>query len=228
MIADREISAQSSGFSEDQTPQQRDFRNPFGGNGDERPQPYRSSAMGSGFIIDAEGFIVTNNHVIELGEKISIKLPDGREFVTKLIGADAATDVAVLRNGAPRAITATIAARERGLALSSRPVPESPLATGSTLNLRLSALTPEMRDRFHIRDAVRGVLVIAVDSDSDAAQKRVSEGDVILSVENVPVHALVDVVAKVKDAKNARRESVLLLMAGQQGQRLVALELGKR
>ena len=43
------------------------------------------------------GYIVTNNHVIESGVKISVKLPDGRDFQAKLVGADTATDVALLK-----------------------------------------------------------------------------------------------------------------------------------
>src|SRR5688572_12329732 len=61
------------------------------------PQMFRSQAMGSGFIIDATGYIVTNNHVIDGANKISAKLPNGREFTAKLVGADEATDVALLK-----------------------------------------------------------------------------------------------------------------------------------
>ena len=53
--------------------------------------------MGSGFIIDKSGYIVTNNHVVDDGKKITVKLPDGREFDAKLIGTDAATDIALLK-----------------------------------------------------------------------------------------------------------------------------------
>src|SRR5262245_3870468 len=69
-----------------------------GGGGRGRgPQMFRSQAMGSGFIIDASGFIVTNNHVVDGANKISAKLPNGREFTAKLVGADEATDVALLK-----------------------------------------------------------------------------------------------------------------------------------
>ncbi len=67
------------------------------GGGNRGPQNFRSQAMGSGFIIDATGYIVTNNHVIEGAQKISAKLPNGREFTAKLVGADEATDVALLK-----------------------------------------------------------------------------------------------------------------------------------
>ena len=60
-------------------------------------QPHKAISAGSGFIIDKAGFIVTNNHVVEDGKKITVKLPDGRSFTAKLIGNDAATDIALLK-----------------------------------------------------------------------------------------------------------------------------------
>jgi serine protease Do len=77
----------------------RDFFNQFGqgqGRG-AQPQPHRAVAAGSGFIIDKSGYIVTNNHVIDNATKITVTLPDKRKFTAKLIGTDAATDVALLK-----------------------------------------------------------------------------------------------------------------------------------
>src|SRR4030095_4637432 len=71
-----------------------------GGQGQGRnrgPQMFRSQAMGSGFIIDPAGYIVMNNHVVDGANKISAKLPNGREFTAKLVGSDEATDVALLK-----------------------------------------------------------------------------------------------------------------------------------
>ena len=68
-----------------------------GGGGGNRGQMFRSQAMGSGFIIDPTGYIVTNNHVIDGANKISAKMPNGREFTAKLVGTDEATDVALLK-----------------------------------------------------------------------------------------------------------------------------------
>lgn len=67
------------------------------GQGAPTPAPRKAMSMGSGFIIDKDGLIVTNNHVVGNGGKIKVKLPDGRSFDAKLIGADAATDVALLK-----------------------------------------------------------------------------------------------------------------------------------
>ncbi|MEO8530360.1 MAG: Do family serine endopeptidase, partial [Deltaproteobacteria bacterium] len=54
-------------------------------------------ALGSGFIIDASGLIVTNNHVIENASEIKVTLDDGREFAAELVGHDSRTDIAVLK-----------------------------------------------------------------------------------------------------------------------------------
>lgn len=55
-----------------------------------------SRSLGSGFLINAEGLVVTNNHVIEKAERIRVKLHDGREPLARVVGRDASTDVALL------------------------------------------------------------------------------------------------------------------------------------
>lgn len=57
----------------------------------------RVSSLGSGFIIDPEGYIVTNNHVIEQADEIDINLSDGTILAARLIGRDAETDLALLK-----------------------------------------------------------------------------------------------------------------------------------
>jgi serine protease Do len=75
----------------------RDFFNQF--NNGQRPQaqPHRALSAGSGFIIDKAGYVVTNNHVVDASKKITITLPDKREFIAKLVGTDPVTDVALLK-----------------------------------------------------------------------------------------------------------------------------------
>ncbi|HEV7416992.1 MAG TPA: Do family serine endopeptidase, partial [Tianweitania sediminis] len=59
--------------------------------------PLRPAAQGSGFFISEDGFLVTNNHVVEGGEGFSVRMDDGTELDAKLIGTDPRTDLAVLK-----------------------------------------------------------------------------------------------------------------------------------
>jgi serine protease Do len=62
-----------------------------------RPEPRTVNSQGSGFVIDASGIIVTNNHVIEQSEDISVVFTDGTTLKAELVGRDPKTDIAVLR-----------------------------------------------------------------------------------------------------------------------------------
>ena len=61
------------------------------------PQERQSAALGSGFIIDEEGILVTNNHVIEGAEDIVVQVNGEKKFKAKVIGADPLSDIAVLK-----------------------------------------------------------------------------------------------------------------------------------
>ena len=61
------------------------------------PQERKSSALGSGFIIDEKGIVVTNNHVIQGAEDIIVRVNGDQEFKAKVIGADPLSDIAVLQ-----------------------------------------------------------------------------------------------------------------------------------
>ena len=73
----------------------RDFGGPRGPDG--APGPRRSNALGSGFVISEDGFIVTNNHVIEGADEIEVEFFSGQRLEAKLIGTDPKTDVALLK-----------------------------------------------------------------------------------------------------------------------------------
>ncbi len=60
------------------------------------PQKRKASALGSGFIIDAKGIVVTNNHVIQGAEDILVRVDGDKEYKAKVIGADPLSDIAVL------------------------------------------------------------------------------------------------------------------------------------
>jgi serine protease Do len=97
-----------------------EFSSPFGG-GEEDPfndfwrrffggpmprGPQRQRSLGSGFVIDADGSILTNNHVVENASKIVVKLSDDLEYEAKVIGRDPKTDIAVIKIDAKGALVA--------------------------------------------------------------------------------------------------------------------------
>ncbi len=81
---------------------------PFGGNdpfeeffkrffGDNYQQEFRRRGLGSGFIISEDGYIVTNNHVVDKADNIEVILKDGKRYKAKIIGKDRKTDLALLK-----------------------------------------------------------------------------------------------------------------------------------
>jgi serine protease Do len=85
----------------------RDFFKQFRGPGQQgQPMPEQRSprgmAMGSGFIITADGYVVTNNHVVKDADQVSIKMTDGTEYPAKVIGTDPKTDLALVKIDAGR------------------------------------------------------------------------------------------------------------------------------
>jgi serine protease Do len=79
-----------------------DFFGKFFGNG--RNREFRQRSLGSGFIIDKEGYILTNNHVVEKASSISVKLSNDREYTARVIGRDAKTDIALIKINAKNSL----------------------------------------------------------------------------------------------------------------------------
>jgi len=76
------------------------FRRFFGEEPPERvvpPEKYKTSSLGSGFVVREDGYILTNNHVVSGADKIWVKHSDGSEYRAKLLGQDRETDLAVLK-----------------------------------------------------------------------------------------------------------------------------------
>jgi serine protease Do len=73
----------------------RDFFGPYFGN--PTPGPQRQSGLGTGFIIDPDGYIVTNNHVVDGADKIKVVLQDERKFDATVVGRDPQTDLALIK-----------------------------------------------------------------------------------------------------------------------------------
>jgi serine protease Do len=90
------------------------FQTPFGPNDPFRdfferffrhqmPRKFKQKSLGSGFIIDKEGYILTNNHVVEQTEEIMVTLHDDREYKAEIIGRDPKTDLALIKIDADNA-----------------------------------------------------------------------------------------------------------------------------
>jgi len=96
-------------------------------------RPVTQEGAGSGWVLDDEGHIVTNNHVIEGAKNITATLDDGRAFPVRVVGTDALTDLAVLRADAESLVSANI-----GDSSQAR-VGEWVLAVGNPLGLGITA-----------------------------------------------------------------------------------------
>ncbi|MBI1391793.1 MAG: Do family serine endopeptidase [Alphaproteobacteria bacterium] len=106
ILVEREVE-RPTGFDPFQEFFQFRFGDPFeggrGGPGDNNEAPtQRMSAQGSGFFVDGDGHIVTNNHVVEEADAIRVRLANGDELDATLVGTDPLTDLAVVKVEPPR------------------------------------------------------------------------------------------------------------------------------
>jgi serine protease Do len=74
-----------------------EFFRRFVPRGPQGPREFESSSLGSGFVVSTDGYILTNAHVVDSADEITVKFNDKREFKAKVIGADRRTDVAVIK-----------------------------------------------------------------------------------------------------------------------------------
>ena len=99
-------------------------------------------------------------------------------------------------------------------------------STQKALGLDLANLSKDLRGRYKIKDSVKGVLVTGVDAASDAAEKRLSAGDVIVEVAQEAVANAADIKKRVDQLKKDGKKSVLLLVSNADGElRFVALSV---
>ena len=96
----RTVEVQSDPFEDFFGPFGGFFGNPNGGNGGSRQQKIQTpkrEATGSGVIISSDGYIVTNNHVIDGADELTVTLNDNREYSARIIGSDKNTDLALIK-----------------------------------------------------------------------------------------------------------------------------------
>ena len=136
----------------------------------------------------------------------------------------------VLRKGKEETLQVMVAkldeTREKGGDISRGKEPED-RAGEQVIGMYLDPLTPELRSQFHIAKSVEGLLVRGVKGDSEAAERGVQRGDVILKVNNTETRKVADLTAAVKDAQAQGRKSILFLMQRGDDTIFLALPLGK-
>ena len=139
-------------------------------------------------------------------------------------------EVVIIRKGEEQSRRVTLGRLEdsekpQPAAVKSAPEPEK-LVTQKALGLDLANLSKDLRSRYKIRDSVKGVIITSVDNASDAAEKRLSAGDVIVEVAQEAVSNAADIKKRVEQLKKDGKKSVLLLVSNAEGElRFVALSL---
>ncbi len=100
-VVERPTRAPTRGFQQDEEDPLNDFFRRFGipvpRGGAPRGQAQPVRGMGSGFVVSADGYILTNAHVVADASEVTVKLTDRREFPAKVVGVDKRTDVAVIK-----------------------------------------------------------------------------------------------------------------------------------
>ena len=142
-----------------------------------------------------------------------------------------AVDVVVLRDGKEQTTRVTVerldeSEKQADAGSKPAPTPAPPERVSKVLGLELAPLSDTLRQRFRIKDSVKGVVVTAVERGSPAADKGIQAGQVIVDVERQPVSTPGDVQRRIEDVRKAGRRSVLLMVAGPNGDgRFVAISL---
>src|ERR1700729_2568711 len=139
-------------------------------------------------------------------------------------------DVVIIRKGAEQNLKVTLGRLDDGdkaapAAAKTQEPAEKPV-TQKALGLDLATLSKDLRSRYKIKDSVKGVLITGVDGTSDAAEKRLSAGDVIVEVAQEAVSNAADVKKRIDQLKKDGKKSILLLVSNADGElRFVALSV---
>ena len=157
-------------------------------------------------------------------------LEDSRDLVRRVGSsvAGSSDEFTVQRQGQTKTIKVQIGARPDDKVASIEPATPSAMpATASAMGLGLTAVTPDARKTYNLGEAVSGVVITKVDPSSDAADKGLQPGDVVMKVGSKVVHTPQDVKDGVAEAQKGGHKSVLLLVASQGASRYVPVDIGQ-
>jgi serine protease Do len=158
-----------------------------------------------------------------------IKEPKDLSRVVADTAVNKTVDVVIIRKGKEETKQVTLGRLDDGdkpvqASVKTQPDAAEKPATQKALGLDLTGLSKDLRSRYKIKDSVKGVVITNVDTGSDAAEKRLSAGDVIVEVAQEAVTNAADVKKRVDQLKKDGKKSVLLLVSNADGElRFVAL-----
>jgi serine protease Do len=160
-----------------------------------------------------------------------IKDPKDLSRVVADTAVDKEVDVVIIRKGSEETRKVKIGRlddtdKAKEAAAKTKDEPTEKPVTQKALGLDLATLSKDLRTKYKIKDSVKGVIITGVDGTSDAAEKRLSAGDVIVEVAQEAVSNAADVKKRVEAVKKDGKKSVLLLVANGEGElRFVALSV---
>jgi serine protease Do len=139
-------------------------------------------------------------------------------------------EIVIIRKGAEETHKVTLGRLEDSdkvqVAAKTKEEPVDKPVTQKALGLDLATLSKDLRTRYKIKDSVKGVVITGVDGTSDAAEKRLSAGDVIVEVAQEAVSNVADIKKRIEQLKKDGKKSVLLLVSNADGElRFVALSV---
>src|SRR6267154_1363303 len=168
--------------------------------------------------------------VIKFDDK-DIKEPKDLSRVVADTAVGKEVDVVIIRKGQEETHKVTLGRLEDGdkavqASVKSQAEPVEKPVTQKALGLDLASLSKDLRTRYKIKDSVKGVIITSVDGTSDAAEKRLSAGEVIVEVAQEAVSNAADVKKRVDQLKKDGKKSILLLVSNADGElRFVALSV---
>jgi serine protease Do len=161
---------------------------------------------------------------------VDIKEPKDLSRVVADTAVGKEVDVVIIRKGAEETRKVTLGRLDDGdkavPAAAKTQEPADKPVTQKALGLDLATLSKDLRSRYKVKDSVKGVIITNVDSASDAADKRLSPGEVIVEVAQEAVSNAADVKKRIEQLKKDGKKSVLLLVSNAEGElRFVALSV---
>ncbi|HTB79969.1 MAG TPA: Do family serine endopeptidase [Opitutaceae bacterium] len=133
------VSVYSTKIVREHVPMDPFLRQFFGGEAPSRES--KQEGLGSGVIVSSDGYILTNNHVVEGADELNVMLPDDREFKARVIGTDPKTDVAVIKIEADHLPTVTLADSDKLRVGDIVFAIGNPLAIGQTVTMGIVSAT---------------------------------------------------------------------------------------